>query len=560
MNMTQMVPRIAIAKTFVFILLTAVFVVPEHAQAASEPGWVFTGSLNTPRMYHTATLLQSGKVLVVGGIGNDGSVLDSAELYDPVAGKWSYTGHLNQSRSGHTATLLSDGRVLVAGGRNAIDAAGTAEVYDPVSGSWRLTGSMSASRSGHTATLLKNGKVLVAGGYDSGFLDSAELYDPVTGTWSATGDPVHPRWGPTATLLQDGRVLVVGGTDDGDLVSTLDTSEVYDPAAGAWSATADLRMAVISHTATLLQNGEVLVTGGYLPRFLPGLHGALVAAPIALNGTQIYDPAAGTWVSAAGLTTARASHTATLLPNGRVLVAGGETWQGAYPNLQFGTLVSGELYDPISGTWTATQDLNAARSGHSATLLADGRVLVAGGQSGGTGDSTVLASAELYGAATSAPVSVIEFYNSTQDHYFMTWRPDEIAILDAGVQFREWQRTGKAFLAYPTAQPGTSDICRFYIPPTDGDSHFYGRGPAECAATAAAHPDFVLEDSRFMAMFLPTAGVCPANTTEVYRVFDNRPDANHRYMTDKSLRDQMVSKGWVAEGDGPDLVVMCAPQ
>ena len=101
-------------------------------------------------------------------------------------------------------------------------------------------------------------------------------------------------------------------------------------------------------------------------------------------------------------------------------------------------------------------------------------------------------------------------------------------------------------------------MCRFYIPPQPGDSHFYGRGTAECDATAANNPSFVLEDAQFMHMFLPAAGVCPPGTSNVYRVFSNRADANHRYMTGKALRDQMVTKGSVAEGDGPDRVVMCA--
>ena len=162
-------------------------------------------------------------------------------------------------------------------------------------------------------------------------------------------------------------------------------------------------------------------------------------------------------------------------------------------------------------------------------------------------------------SANPPTVQVIEYYAPGQDHYFITWMAGEIAALDTG-QIKGWQRTGFSFAAYATAQAGTSDICRFYIPPADGDSHFYGRGAAECAATGSAHPEFVLEDPKFMAMFLPIAGVCPAGTTEVYRVFDNRVDANHRYMTDPSVRAQMVARGWVAEGDGPNLVVMCAPR
>jgi hypothetical protein len=170
-------------------------------------------------------------------------------------------------------------------------------------------------------------------------------------------------------------------------------------------------------------------------------------------------------------------------------------------------------------------------------------------------------SGKAYGYATTAatPVTVVEYYNASLDHYFITWVPGEIAILDAGVTIRGWTRTGASFQTYSTMQPGTSDICRFYIPPGKGDSHFFGRGTTECEATGVAHPDFVNEEPRFMHMFLPVAGVCASGTVPVYRVFSNRADANHRYMVDRALRDQMVTRGWLAEGDGADMVVMCAP-
>jgi hypothetical protein len=157
-------------------------------------------------------------------------------------------------------------------------------------------------------------------------------------------------------------------------------------------------------------------------------------------------------------------------------------------------------------------------------------------------------------------VMVVEFYNASLDHYFITWLPQEIAILDAGTQIRGWMRTSYSFKTYTTPRSGTSPVCRYYIPPGLGDSHFFGRGTVECNATGQKFPSFVLEDPIFMHMFLPASGVCPANTTEVYRAFDNRTDANHRYMTDRAVRDQMVAQGWIAEGDGPNLVVMCAPQ
>jgi hypothetical protein len=156
-------------------------------------------------------------------------------------------------------------------------------------------------------------------------------------------------------------------------------------------------------------------------------------------------------------------------------------------------------------------------------------------------------------------VQVVEFYNSTLDHYFITWVGNETALLDAGTTIKGWTRTGKSFKAYVTAQAGTTDVCRIYIIPLRGDSHFFGRGQAECNNTMTAHPDFVLEDSKFMAMILPTAGVCPAGTVKVYRVFSNRADANHRYMTDLAVRAQMAAMGWLIEGDGPDAVVMCGP-
>ncbi len=162
-------------------------------------------------------------------------------------------------------------------------------------------------------------------------------------------------------------------------------------------------------------------------------------------------------------------------------------------------------------------------------------------------------------AGAPSAVDVIEFYNAGLDHYFITYGAQEISDLDTGVH-KGWARTGQSFKAYTTPQAGTSPVCRFYIPPGKGDSHFFGRGTVECNATGAAHPDFDLEDPAFMQMFLPVAGVCPANTTEVYRVFSNRADANHRYMTDPAIRDQMAAKGWTIEGDGPHFVVMCAPQ
>ena len=176
-----------------------------------------------------------------------------------------------------------------------------------------------------------------------------------------------------------------------------------------------------------------------------------------------------------------------------------------------------------------------------------------------TVEITILPDAESVPADPNA-VEVIEFHNASLDHYFITWVGDEIAKLDAGTVIKGWTRTGRTFKTYATAQTGTSPVCRFYIPPLSGNSHFFGRSTAECDHTAANYPNFVLEAPAFMQMFLPTHGACAANTAPIYRVYSNRPNANHRYMADGATRDQMVTRGWLAEGDGHDLVVMCAPQ
>lgn len=176
-------------------------------------------------------------------------------------------------------------------------------------------------------------------------------------------------------------------------------------------------------------------------------------------------------------------------------------------------------------------------------------------QSGCAGKRYVLEPGAPYAPAV---IEAVEYYNPALDHYFLTWRPDEIAALDAGTRIRGWSRTGQSFRVHTNARTGTSPVCRFYIPPALGDSHFFGRGTQECAETGSRHPTFVNEDPAFMYVGLPVNGSCPSGTRAVYRVFSNRTDANHRYLVDSALRNQMVSRGWLAEGDGPDRIVMCA--
>lgn len=155
-------------------------------------------------------------------------------------------------------------------------------------------------------------------------------------------------------------------------------------------------------------------------------------------------------------------------------------------------------------------------------------------------------------------VDVVEYYNAALDHYFITFVPDEIGKLDAGTT-KGWQRTGLGLRAYGPDSAGTSPVCRIYIPPGQGDGHFFGRDGNECDGTMAKHPSFTMESRSFFALVMPILGECPVGMAPVYRVFSNRTDANHRYTTDRVVRSAMVAKGWVAEGDGSDAVVMCAP-
>jgi N-acetylneuraminic acid mutarotase len=197
------------------------------AQAA--PGWSQTGSMAAARVAHTATLLQNGRVLVAGGNATrfgSPSALAGAELYNPATGSWSPAAAMSRARVAHTATRLQDGRVLVVGGRNGSGALAGAELYNPATNSWSSAASMSTARFGHTATLLSNGKVLVVGGSDgvehpldpnfpdeitTTYLSSAEVYDPATNSWSDAGEAGDVRFAHSATRLSNGRVLVAGG-------------------------------------------------------------------------------------------------------------------------------------------------------------------------------------------------------------------------------------------------------------------------------------------------------------------------------------------------------------
>ena len=340
----------------------------------------------TARHGHAALLLHSGKVLVVGGCNAVGasrevslSCLASAEVYDPKSETWNSAASMAKALEFRSVTPLPSGKALVAGGclsardwtEPGLRADAGAEVYDPLTEMWSTTGSVQWHRYGHTATLLPSGKVLVAGGQDIGeALGSAEVYDPSTGAWSATDSLAWARYGHTATLLPSGKVLVAGGCG---VLGMFGKAELYDPATGTWRAVGSLVVPRELHTATLLASGKVLVAGGETGQTWADV----------LASAELYDSTAETWSGSGRLQNVRSGHTASLLPSGRVLVAGGP----------FRLCREAELYDPATQTSSNTHPLAMPRQAHSATLLASGSILIAGGQDG---DGLSLSSTEVY--------------------------------------------------------------------------------------------------------------------------------------------------------------------
>ena len=349
---------------------------------AQQGTFVPTGSLNTARTQHTATLLNSGTVLIVGGADNSNTSLATAELYDPVTGTFTPAGSMVAARTLQTATLLNNGTVLVAGGVGIAGALPSAELYDPATRTFSPTGSMNTARYEHTATLLNNGMVLIAGGFPTTSSASAELYDPATGTFTLTGSMSTARASHTATLRTNGMVLVAGGASSG--IALTSSAELYDPATGTFTPTGSMSTARANHTATLQNNGTVLVAGG----------GNIVLGNlVTLASAELYDPATGTFAPTGSLNTARHSHTATSLNNGTVLIAGG------FPTI---SSASAELYYSTTGTFTPTGSMNTGRFRHTATLRTNGTVLVAGGANA----TPALASAELYELVIVSPANL----------------------------------------------------------------------------------------------------------------------------------------------------------
>jgi len=358
-----------------------------------DPKWGAAKSVMTQaRRGHTATLLASGKVLIAGG--ETGAVATptrakTAELFDPVTATFAATGAMTDPRAYHVAALLSNNDVLVASGAGTAGALSSAELYDETTGKFTTTGSLLTAR--RNATIAPSGATFVAaGGQDTSgaALDSAETYSLTTGMWTATGRMAAKRFGHAAFVLQaTGQSVVAGGANAATLGDIASTERL---AAGVWISAGSLTAARRDLAGATLPDGTLLVAGGYQ-----------ASTGTELATTELYDPTKGAWGKVGSLGTARSELRLTALANGAAVATGGlvRDAKGAVTS----TLKTVELYDPVAQTWSSLPDMTGARADHTATLLSDGRVLVAGGSGAAAAlDTAEILSLDVDGTACTA--------------------------------------------------------------------------------------------------------------------------------------------------------------
>ena len=352
---------------------------------------IITPELAMARFTHEAVLLDDGRVLVTGGytgVANNDFIapfpVGTAQIYNSETGLWLLEDPISQIEHGfrflHAAVKLQDGRVLTVGlGAEAESegVVGAAAAFDPTVDSWASLPNPPRPRGLPDVVLLNDGRVFVTGGIDFGSSDSfaqpdslgsTEILDPGMGSWRQVAAMSQPAQGQAAVLLRDGRVLVVGGTtNDGDETAR---AAIYDPGRDTWTPTENMSTERGQPEAVLLAGGRVLVTGDS-----PSVFGGLDGFGAIGGAAEIFDPETDKWTPTASLSRPRTGHTLTLLPDGRVLAAGGEDPTGS-DYLVYSTT---EIFDPATNSWSPGPDLSEPRGDHSATLMPDGRVLLIGG-------------------------------------------------------------------------------------------------------------------------------------------------------------------------------------
>ncbi len=337
-----------------------------EAVTGSEASVRTIGNLTSARAAHTTTVLDDGTVLIVGGMLENGSFYDTAEVFDPKTNAFKLlAGRMTKKRVSHTATKLKDGRVLIVGGwSNRSSPEKTAELFDPKNRRFEAVLNLSKARSGHTATLIEDGSVAIIGGTDgSNLVKEIEIFDPSTGDFKTSGNLVYPRVSLTATALIDGRILLAGGeVPDDSLTSAL---EIFDPKKGL-SSEIEPRMSIArhKHDALRLADGKVLILGGSGPGDFRERS----------RLAEVFNPETNTIERVGDLANERfkISGTSVLLKDGKVLVAGGNE--------------KAEIFDQKTKVFrTVAGTLGKALHFASTTLLGDGRAIIIGGYAYGNG-------------------------------------------------------------------------------------------------------------------------------------------------------------------------------
>jgi Kelch motif protein/galactose oxidase-like protein len=360
--------------------LAATGLIPVPATAVGPGAWTSAPDLLEGHVSHTATLLDDGRVLIVGGTNARGVPTAGSEIFDPKANRWIRVASMRTARAAHTATRLSDGSVLVTGGRTGlnsfpIEILATAQIYHPNSNSWTEASPMHVPRNRHSATRLHDGRVLVVGGttlapgspLPAAQLEQAEVYDPTRDSWSVAGTGLPALSAQAATLMPNGMVLVTGGSTDMGFATT--GAELFDPATNRWQlSTWPMATPRYGHTASLLPDGRVVLVGGYSTQ--PEVSGGRgYPNGELLTTSEIFDLRGNIGVRMGYSGIPRLDHTATRLGTGNVLIVGSA----------YASDADSQLFDPANTADLVSTGMRMDRYLHTATLLADGRVLIAGG-------------------------------------------------------------------------------------------------------------------------------------------------------------------------------------
>ncbi|HVZ74983.1 MAG TPA: kelch repeat-containing protein [Polyangia bacterium] len=476
--------------------------------ALLDPSWSTTGSMASARAYHTATYIPStAKILVVGGIGTAGTPIATAELYNQTSGTWAATDSVPTTGTGrayHTAVVLNDGTVFVAGGyRDGTNVTNTSAIYTPSTGHWTNKAQLTTARGRHAATVLTTGEVVVTGGLSgSTTITAVEVYRPTganANTWFQANSPTSARRASHQSVrMQSGDVMIIGGRDG---TTTLDTVYSYNLAANAWTARGTLSAARVGHTATIMSNGYVLVAGG-------GPYNSTTVYATC----DLYNPTTNLWKPTADMISARTGHAATLNWDDSIIVSG-----GIGPGSSALAIKGAERFKSAFETWMEEPSLLTARAFHTATPTPSSGTIIAAGGITKTSSPTYLASAEKV-----TPAFTSSFASDYFDGTHATWGPSDLPEVnpsdDPNASTRWTELKGTMY--YPTIGSGKYPVVVF----------LHGNH-ASCGHGSNPHID---DNSQYSGSTVDPGGTCPSGYSEV------RSDKGFAYVA-----HELAQKGYI---------------